>query len=818
MAVACLAVSASPQLPASAQVVVIGGGVIGASIAYHLAAEGMTDVVLLERDRLTSGTTWHAAGLMTCFGQTSETVTRMRLYSRDLYARLEAETGQATGFRPVGVIEAISDRDRLEEYRRIAVFQRTQGLEVHEIGRREIAERFPIARTDDLLAGFWVPGDGRVNPVDVTMSLARGARQRGVRIIEGCPALEVLAADGPGLPHVTGVRTAFGDIACERVVNAAGMWARQLAERNGVVVPNQAAEHSYLITEPMGVDPTWPIFEDPAAFGYYREEGGGLMLGLFEPDAAAWSLDGVPDDFSFGQINQDWDRLTEPLEAAMARIPALENVGVKTFFCGPESFTPDRRPAVGEAPGLRGYFVAAGLNSVGILSAGGLGRIVAHWVATGRPDVDVTGFDVARFRGWELRREHRETRTAEILGKTYAAHPPGTRLHSRRGIRRSPVHDRLVAAGAFLRDVSGMESPDWYAAPGEVPRAQPSWERQPWFAHWRAEHQAVRGAAGLFDMSFMASFDVTGPGARGILERLSCASVGERDGRITYTQWLTEDGRINADVTVIRLSENDFRVIASDSAQGHVHGLLLRALADIADAPASVADVTDEIAMFALQGPRARDILAACSSDPQAVRAMRFRDVVPLRIAGIDVLAARMSYVGEVGFELYPRTAEALEVWDALVATGEPHGLRLAGLAALHSLRLEKGYRDWGHDLDNTDTLAGAGLAWTADADKPGGFLGREAFLAQTADGIPHARLVQVRVQDPEVLLFGAEVLLRGGVPVGYLRSASYGWTVGGAVGLGFVEAAEPITPDWLANSAWEVDVAGRRHRVEVIG
>ena len=379
------AVSASPQLPASAQVVVIGGGVIGASIAYHLAAEGMTDVVLLERDRLTSGTTWHAAGLMTCFGQTSETITAMRLYSRELYARLEAETGQATGFRPVGVIEAISDHDRLEEYRRIAVFQRTQGLEVHEIGPREISERFPIARTDDLLAGFWVPGDGRVNPVDVTMSLARGARQRGVRVIEGCPVLEVLTADGPGLPHVTGVRTAFGDVACEHVVNAAGMWARQLAQRNGVVVPNQAAEHSYLITEPMGVDPTWPIFEDPGAFGYYREEGGGLMLGLFEPDAAAWSLDGIPGDFSFGQINQDWDRLTEPLQAAMARIPALENVGVKTFFCGPESFTPDRRPAVGEAPGLRGYFVAAGLNSVGILSAGGLGRIVAHWVATGRP-------------------------------------------------------------------------------------------------------------------------------------------------------------------------------------------------------------------------------------------------------------------------------------------------------------------------------------------------------------------------------------------------------------------------------------------------
>ena len=409
---------------------------IGCSVAYHLAHEGWTDVVVLERDRLTSGTTWHAAGLMTCFGSTSETSTGIRLYSRDLYARLEAETGVATGFKPVGLIEAAADADRLHEYRRVAAFQRHLGLEVEEIGPREMSDLFPWAITDDLLAGFHVAGDGRVNPVDLTQSLARGAKNLGVRVIEGVRVDDVLVADG----EVRGVCGSSGStdderqtIECEYVVNCTGMWARELGERSGVVIPNQAAEHYYLITDTIeGIDPDAPIFEDPASYGYYREEGGGMMVGLFEPHAAAWWVDGIPRSASFTTLKPDWDRMSPFLEKAMARVPVTLEVGVRTFFCGPESFTPDLAPAVGEAPGIRHYFVAAGMNSVGVLSAGGLGRVLAHWIISGLPDVDVTVWDVARFRVDQLEPSYRRERTTEILGTVYAAHTPGKQLRTMR--------------------------------------------------------------------------------------------------------------------------------------------------------------------------------------------------------------------------------------------------------------------------------------------------------------------------------------------------------------------------------------------------
>ena len=796
-------------LPTRARVVIVGGGVIGTSIAYHLAHAGWTDVVVLERDRLTSGTTWHAAGLMTCFGSTSETSTGIRLYSRELYARLEAETGVATGFRPVGLIEAAADATRLEEYRRVAAFQRRLGLEVNEIGPREMAELFPLARTDDLLAGFHVPGDGRVNPVDLTMSLARGAKNLGVRIIEGVSVEEVLTTPDGRIERVTGVRTALGDIECEWVVNAGGMWARELAARNGVVVPNQAAEHYYLITEPIeGMSPDAPVFEDPAAYGYYREEGGGMMVGLFEPVAAAWKVEGIPADFSFGQIPPDWDRMGPFVERAMSRVPIVETVGIRTFFCGPESFTPDLLPAVGEAPGIRGYFVCAGLNSVGVLSAGGLGRVVAHWISTGRPDVDVTAFNVDRFRAWQLEPEHRRSRTAEILGTVYAAHPPGTQLGTSRGVFRSPVHDELVAEGALLRDVSGFEGADWYAGRGLTPSAEPGWGRQPWFAQWEAEHRAVREAVGLLDMSFMASFAVTGPDAGRILDRLSAGAVTEADGRITYTQWLGEDGGIEADLTVTRLGAQDYLVIASDTAYGHVHGLLQRA---IGDADVTVRDVTQERAMLSLQGPRSREVLAAAYPDVDwSAAAFAFRDARTIDLDGTPVLAARITYVGELGWELHVPAPAAPAVWRTLLAAGGPFGIRPVGLKALSSLRLEKAYRDFGHDIDNTDSVWGVGLGFAVALDKPGGFVGRDAALAAKVDGTPRARLVQVLLEDPEPLLFHAEVVLRDGVPVGSVRAGSYGWTLGGAVGLAFVEHDGPVTAQWLAEGSWSVDIAGR--------
>ena len=403
------AASSNPaSIPAHARVVVVGGGVIGTSVAYHLAVMGWKDIVLLERDRLTAGTTWHAAGLMVTFGSTSETSTEMRKYSRALYSRLEAETGQATGFAPIGFIEVASDKDRLEEYRRVSAFNRYCGVDVHELSPREVQELFPLAKVDDLEAGFYVKEDGRVNPVDVTMALAKGARMRGVKIFEGVPATGVLHEGG----HVTGVHTSLGDIRTDIVVNCAGMWARQFGALAGVTIANQAAEHYYLITEPIrNLPPNMPVLEDPGAYGYYREEGGGLMVGLFEPVCAPWKVGGIPEDFSFGELPPDWERMTPFLERAMSRVPITAEVGMKKLFCGPESFTPDLRPIVGEAPELRGYFVAAGLNSIGVLTGGGLGRVLANWIVSGFPDVDVTGFNIDRLHVYQANPEYRRQRT-----------------------------------------------------------------------------------------------------------------------------------------------------------------------------------------------------------------------------------------------------------------------------------------------------------------------------------------------------------------------------------------------------------------------
>src|SRR5215470_13148630 len=434
------------SLPGRAQIVVVGGGIIGTSVAYHLAHMGMKDVLLLERDRLTSGTTWHAAGLIATFGSTSQTSTELRKYTRDLYARLEAETGLATGLKLVGLIELAIEPGRLEEYRRVAAFNRYLGVEVHEISPREVAEMWPLARVDDVLAGFYIPADGRVNPVDVTMSLARGARMQGARIIEGVPVTGFIQNGGA----VAGVRTPRGDVEAEYVVNCAGMWARELGELAGVTIPLQAAEHYYLLTEPIDeVSGDWPVLEDPANYGYYREEGGGLMLGMFEPVCAPWEVAGVPADFSFGEISPDWDRMAPYLERTISRVPVVEETGIKKLFCGPESFTPDLLPIVGEAPELRNYFVAAGLNSIGILTGGGVGRVMAHWIINGRPDVDITGMNIDRLHAYQSNPEYRATRTVESLGMVYQCHYPTRSMQTARGAKKSAIYDRLAQRGAY---------------------------------------------------------------------------------------------------------------------------------------------------------------------------------------------------------------------------------------------------------------------------------------------------------------------------------------------------------------------------------
>jgi 4-methylaminobutanoate oxidase (formaldehyde-forming) len=801
-------VSTTVELPARARVVVIGGGVIGTSIAYHLGHLGWRDTVLVERDRLTSGTTWHAAGLMVTFGSTSETSTALRRYTRDLYARLEAETGLATGFAPVGFVELAGDDDRLVEFRRVAAFDRHCGVDVHEISPREVADLFPLARVDDLRAGFYVPGDGRVNPVDVTMSMARGARQQGVIIAQGVRVLDVVVRDGAARAVVTD----HGTIECEHVVNAAGMWARQLGARSGVTIPLQAAEHYYLITEHMdGLDASWPVIEDPASHGYYREEVGGLMVGLFEPVCAPWRVEGVPDDASFTQLPPDWDRMGPYVETAMRRVPRAFDVGIRTFFCGPESFTPDLAPIVGPAPEVRNYWVAAGLNSIGILTGGGLGRLVAHWIADGDPGADVTGMHPARLHPYQATPDYRRTRTVESLGMVYQCHYPNRSMRTARGARRSPLHDRLAAHGAHFRDVSGWEGADWYAGAGVDPDPGPlTWGRPASWPRWEAEHRACRDGVIVMDMSFMAKYRVQGRDAGRVLDHVSANAVDGAPGTITYTPWLDERGLLQADLTVTKLDEGDFLVVATDTAHRHALAHLRRHLGD---AHAFAADVTSAYGQLNVQGPRSRELLQSLTSADLGNDAFPFRSAREIDIGFARVLCVRITYLGELGYELYVPTEQTVHVYERIVEAGAPFALRHAGLKALASLRLEKGYRDYGHDIDNTDGPLEAGLGFAVAFDKPGGFVGRDAVSVRRDAGPPTRRLVQVLLRDPEPLLFHAEVVRRDGIEVGYVRAGSYGHTLGGAVGLAMVDGgAEPVTPAWLRAGAWTVDVAGREH------
>lgn len=795
----------STSVPSRARVVVIGGGVIGTSIAYHLGHLGWADTVLVERDQLTSGTTWHAAGLMVTFGSTSETSTELRKYTRDLYSQLEAETGLATGFKPVGFVELAADRDRLEEYRRVSAFNRACGVDVEELSPREVGELFPLARTDDLHAGFYVAGDGRVNPVDATMSMARGARLKGVTIAQGVSVVDVVVRDGA----VHSVVTDHGTIECDYVVNAAGMWARQLAQRSGITVPLQAAEHYYLITEEMpGLDPNWPVIEDPANFGYYREEVGGLMIGLFETVCAPWRVDGIPTDASFISLQPDWDRMGPYVEAAMSRVPVSMETGIRTFFCGPESFTPDLRPIIGPAPEVRNYFVAAGLNSIGILTGGGLGRLVAHWIVDGDPGADVTGMHPARLQPYQANPDYRRTRTVESLGMVYQCHYPNRSLQTARDAKRSPLHDRLAAQGAYFRDVSGWEGADWYAGPGATPDPGPlTWGRPSWWDQWRAEHEACRTGVIVMDMSFMSKFAVQGRDAGRVLDQLSANSVNGPTGQITYTQWLNDRGLLEADLTVTKLADDHFFVVATDTAHRHVEAQLRRA---IGDAHAFVTDVTGAFAQINLQGPRSRDLLAAITDTDVSDQCFPFRSAQEVAIGFARVLCVRITYLGELGYELYVPTEQAVHVYDRIVSAGVAFGLRHAGLKALASLRMEKGYRDYGHDIDNTDGPLEAGFGFALALDKPGGFIGRDAVMAAKAAGPLTRRLVQVLVADPEPLMFHAEVIRRDGQMVGYVRAASYGHTVGGAVGLAMVTNADGAADaGWLGSGTWTVEING---------
>ena len=799
------------NLPTHAQVIIIGGGVIGCSVSYHLAKLGWKDVIILEKNQLTAGTTWHAAGLVEAAGFFNETKIGMAKYTLELYAQLEKETGQATGFNPVGMIEIACTQSRLEEFRRLSAFGRYFDLNIEEISPADVQEFWPMMDSSDVLAGFLSTGDGTVNPIDVTMALAKGARNGGVRIFEETKVTGIKKKNN----RVTGVVTDKGEIEAEYVVNCAGMWAGEVGKLASVNIPLQAAEHYYLITQPIeGVTADLPVLVDPDRYAYYREEVGGFLLGVFEPVGAPWSIDGIPKGFSFGEIQPDWDRMMPFLEPMMDRIPIVKKSGVHKFFCGPESFTADANTLFGQTPELDNFFVAAGLNSLGILLGGGIGKVMADWIVNGVPGVDITDIDVARMMPFQNTPKYRKDLTVEALGIMFEEGFHNRQYTTARNIRKSAFHDRMADANAYFGCYAGWEYPDWFAPKGVEPKVEYSWGRQNWFEYSAAEHRAARENVTLMDYSVMGKILVQGRDAEKYLNRICANNVAVPVGKIVYTQWLNETGTIEADLTVTRLAEDQYLILTGDKTTNHAQAWLRRHIP--ADAHAFITNITSAYSVLSVQGPKSRDFLSSVTHADMSNEAFPFLTMQEIDIGYAPVKALRITYVGELGWELYIPTEFSLHVYDTLMEKGEDFGLKLIGLQALESLRLEKAYRDYGGDIDNTDTPLEVGLGYFVKFDKPGGFIGRDALLKLKESGYRY-RMPQFLLEDSEPMLHYGEIIYRNGDPVGYIMAGSYGHTLGASVGVGPVENnGDVVTAEYIRSGSYEIDVAGTRFPAKV--
>ena len=793
------------SIRSQADVVIIGGGIVGCSVAYHLAKRGCRDVLLLERRQLTCGTTWHAAGLV---GQLRATynLTRLAQYTTQLYEGLERETGQATGFRQVGSIAVAASEARFEELKRGASMARCFGLEVQLLSPDAARERWPLLATDDLVGAIFLPRDGRTNPVDTTQALARGARHGGVTIAENVKVTGIRSAHG----RVTGVATDAGDVRADVVVNCAGMWAREVGGWADVSVPLHAAEHFYIVTQPLpGLAPDLPVLRDADACSYFKEDTGKLLVGWFEPQAKPWGEGGIPESFAFEQLPADLAHIEPLFAGAMRRVPALETTGVQVFFNGPESFTPDDRYLLGEAPELRGLYVAAGFNSIGIQSAGGAGKVLADWIIDGHAPIDLWDVDIRRCAPFQRNRRYLRERTVESLGLLYAMHWPFRQAETSRGVRKSALHDRLAAAGACFGEVAGFERATWFAAAGTEARYQYSYGRQNWFEQSAAEHRAVREQVGLFDQSSFAKFVLKGPDAVSVLGRICANDVDVPAGKIIYTQWLNERGGIEADVTVTREAQDSFLIVTSCATQTRDFAWLTRSIP--ADARAQALDVSSAYAVLGLMGQRSRELLATLTDADLSTAAFPFATSQVIDVGYARVRASRMTYVGELGYELYVPTEFVQSVYDVIVAAGAPFGLRLAGYHALNSLRIEKAYRHWGHDIGDEDTPLEAGLEFAVAWNKPGGFVGLEALTRQRASGV-RRRLVAVALERTDRLLYHNEPIWRDGELVGRLSSGMFGHTIGAPLGLGYLaNGGAAVSAEWIAAGRYEVEVAAER-------
>jgi len=765
-------------LPTQAQIIVIGGGIIGCSTAYHLARDHKADVLLLEQGKITSGSTWHAAGLV---GQlrSSASITKVLKYSVDLYKGLAAETGLDTGWKMTGCLRLATTQDRWTEYKRLATTARSFGMDMELVSADEVKRMWPLMDTSDLIGASWLPTDGQASPSDITQSLAKGARMHGAKIVEGV-TVTGFRMDGRRITHV---ETTQGDIACDKVVNCGGMWARQLGAMAGVAVPLHPVKHQYIITEKIdGLSPDAPTLRDPDRRTYFKEEVGGLVMGGYEPNPQGWVTGDIPPNWEFRLFDDDFDHFGQHLEQAIARVPALEHTGVKQMINGAESFTPDGNFILGPAPECDNMYVGAGFNAFGIASGGGAGWVLAEWVMRGEAPLDLWAVDIRRFSGLHRDRDWVATRTLEAYGKHYTVAFPHEEYDSGRPRITSPLYARLQAKGAVFGSKLGWERPNWFAPAGVEARDHYSMGRQNWFAPVGDEHAHVRAHAGVFDQSSFAKYELSGPKAAEALEAICANRVAREVGRLTYTQLLNSRGGIEADLTVARLAEDRFYIVTGTGFRTHDYGW-----------------IADHL-------PKTGEILAAVTAEDVSNAALPFGSARILTIAGVKVRALRVTYVGELGWELHCPINQLGEVYDALMAA-DPD-LRPVGYRALESLRLEKGYRAWSSDITPNDTPFEAGLGWAVKLKSSTPFLGRAALEA--AQGKPLIKsLMTFTVEDPAAVLVGRETILRDGQAVGYLTSGGYGYSIGKSIGLGYVRHEAGVTEPWLTAGRYALVIAG---------
>lgn len=791
-------------IPNHARVVIIGGGISGCSVAYHLAKLGWKDIVLLERKQLTSGTTWHAAGLI---GQLrgSMNMTRLAKYSADLYVKLEAETGVATGMRQVGSITVALSEARKEEIYRNATLARAFDVDVQEISPSDVKAMYPHLNVSDVVGAVHLPLDGQCDPANIAHALAKGARMQGANIFEGVKVTKVVD-DGA---KVTGVEWEQngerGTIQADHVVNCGGMWGRDLAANSGVTLPLHACEHFYLVTEPIEGLSRLPVLRVPDECAYYKEDAGKMMLGAFEPKAKPWGMDGISEDFCFDTLPEDFDHFQPILEAAMNRMPMFETAGIHTFFNGPESFTPDDRYYLGEAPKLKNYWIAAGYNSIGIVSSGGAGMALAQWMNDGEAPFDLWEVDIRRAQPFQKNRRYLKERVTETLGLLYADHFPYRQVETSRGVRRTPLHEHLKARGAVFGEVAGWERANWFANPGQKAEYEYSWGKTNWFENQKAEHMAVRTGVGFFDMTSFGKIRVEGRDACAFLQRMCGADVNVPAGRIVYTQMLNNRGGIECDLTVTRLSETAFLLVVPGATLQRDLAWLRRHVGDMF---AIITDMSAAESVLCVMGPKARALMNRVSPNDFSNEAFPYATAQEIEIGMGLARAHRVTYVGELGWEIYASSDQTAHVFEALEAAGTDLGLKLCGIHTLDSCRIEKGFRHFGHDITDEDHVLEAGLGFAVKTDK-GEFIGRDAVLRKKEQGLKR-RLMQFRLKNPDEFCFHNEALVRDGKIVSIITSGNYGHFLGGSIGMGYVPS-EGETAEQILASTYEIEIAGRR-------